>query len=101
MGITKGECIRVTQKLVERVCHGDIQWIRDHTYGFQCRISAHDEFAHIMQVKMNEKIKRLSKNVTDISHMDYHAAFYQGEHAMVSGIFLTYHIVLTSFRAER
>lgn len=92
MSITKGECIRVTQKLVERVCHGDIQWIRDHAYGVQCRISVHDEFAHITQEKIYEKVKCLSKNVKDISHKEYHTAFFQGNHAMVSGIFLTYHI---------
>lgn len=92
MGVTKGECIRVTQKLVERICHGDIQWIRDHAYGFQCRISAHDEFAHITQEKIYEKIMCLSKNVADISHKEYHTAFFQGNHAMVSGTFLTAHI---------
>lgn len=92
MGITKGECIRVTQKLVERICHGDIQWIRNYAYGFQCRISSQDEFAHITQEKIYERLKRLSKNVADITHKEYHTALFQGNHAMVSGTFLTHHI---------
>lgn len=92
MGNTKEECIRVTQKLVDRISHGDMQWLKSHTNGFQCRISVHNEFADITQEKIKEAVSVLSKNVTDVTHKEYCTILFYGNHAMVSGTFLTHHV---------